>query len=684
MHLSELTKLIDSEVSADKLIANTEAIQNIDRHFTFPKFMDSARLVVGKLAGYGLESAVLEQPADGTTRMGGWTMPLAWDCRDAKLELTAPESLKGKVLCRRSEDPASLGMWSAPTPPEGVTAEIVGPLHFVRNPSSGKFDKFLGPKGQERPFNKSDLAGKIVFTTSNPQALKRLLVSARAAGVISSFSNAKGDLPHNRSWANGWADDPASWAFTSRDTPMWCFVLTPAQGEELEAALRDGPVTACATVDSRLYEGILPAATGLIPGQTNEEILTLGHQFEIGADDNASGCAVMLEAARILRKLIDEGKLPGPERSLRWLFMGECYGSMAYATMNPRIVRRTIAGLNLDSVGGHQRKTRMPLPVSLTPASNPTVADTLIRRLCGGYLWSRDPHFSWYTAPFVPCDSSLGDPMIDIPVVYMGGQDRFWHTTADTIDKIDPEAISRVATLAAVYAYYLASAGSPESEWLAEETASDGRRRLARIGAGFASKLRRAAPKNRGGVLGLAAEHLAYHRDVAAERVRSSQKFAARTERREFRQSLRPMISNIKKQAKMEEAYLLRLAERLAADAGEPTPTPESPARPDWWNEAREVVPVRKIPGAPALDSIPREARTKYGSLRWSARITNILFRCDGKRTLAEAWRLGMLDSGKETGGRTPVNFLELFKLLEEHGIVRLRPVHKHQPLENE
>jgi Peptidase family M28 len=684
LRLSELTKLIDSQVSGDNLIANTEAIQAIDRHFTFPKFMESARMVVGKLAGYGLESSVLEQPADGTSRMGDWIMPLAWDCREATLELTAPDSLKGKVLCRRSEDPNSVAMWSAPTPPGGVTAEIVGPLSFVRNPDSGKVDKLLGPEGQGRPFKKSELAGKIVFTADSPRSLKRFLVSAKVAGVISSFSPAKAYLPHNRFWINGWADDPNGWAFTSQDTPMWCFMLTPAQGEELGTALRDGPVTARAKVESRLYEGILPAATGLLPGRTNEEILTLGHQFEIGADDSASGCAVMLEAARILKKLIDDGKLPTPERSLRWLFMSECYGSQAYALMNPRLARRTIAGLNIDSVGGDQRKTRMPLPVSLTPAANPSVADTLMRRLCGGYLWSRDPYFSWFTAPFTPCDSSIGDPMIDIPVVYLGGKDRFWHTTADTIDKIDPEAISRVATLAAVYAYYLASAGSPESEWLAEETAADGRRRLARIGASFARKLRGAASIERGKVLGLATEHLAYHRDVAAERVRSSQKFAARTERREFRQALRPMIANLKKQAKLEDAYLLRLARRLAEEADEPAPRPEAPARPDWWSEAEQVIPVRKIPGTLTFETIPKEDRRKFSVSRWSEDVANILFRCDGKRSLAEAWRLGMLDSGNGEGGRSSMNFLELFRFLEEHGIVRLRPARKGQPLGNE
>jgi len=679
VHLGEITALIDNEVSTGELLANIEAIQNLDRHFTYPKFAKSARLVVKKLTDCGLESRLLEQPADGTSRMGDWTMPLAWDCREASLELVAPEAVKGKVLCRRSQDPNAVAMWSGPTGPEGVTAEVVGPLLAKPNRVSRKPDYKMGGPDGERPLREGELAGKIVYTSASPRSIKPFLIKAKVAGVITSFSPAREYLPHNRFWINGWADDPGGWVFTAKDTPMWCFVLTPAQGEEFEALLREGTVRARALVDSRLYEGILPAATGLLRGRGSEEILTLGHQFEIGADDSASGCAVMLEAARVLAKLISEGKLPEPQRSLRWLFMGECYGSMAYVSMNPRLVRRTLAGLNLDCVGGDQRKTEMPLPVSLTPGANPSVADTLIRRLCGNYLWKRDPYFSWFTTAFTPCDSAIGDPEIGVPTVYLGGKDRFWHTTADTVDKIDPEATARVTTLAASYAYYLASAGSPEAEWLAEEAASDGRRRLARIGSAFAAKLRRTEPARCGNILGLAAEHLRYHRDVAAERVRSAQKFAARTERREFRAAVRPMVAGLKKQAKLEAAYLLKLAARLADEAGEEAPQPAAPGRPDWWAEAEKLIPVRKVAGVITLDEVPPEAREGHSSPRWGTRLTNILFRCDGERTLAEAVRLGGLDTGESANNAE--NYLEYFSFLERHGLVELRSVRKRPAL---
>jgi hypothetical protein len=676
VHLDELTRLIDAEVSTGELLASIEAIQGFDRQFTFPKFMESARWVERKLADFGLESHVLEQPADGVTLMGDWTMPLAWDCREAFLELLEPAAVRGKVLCRRSQDFNSVVMWSGPTPPEGVTAEIVGPLMLELGRGQGEPEVryVLGGPSEPRPPREGELAGKIVFTTANPRSIKTYLLKTGAIGVVSSFMPRNQPLPENRFWVNGWADDVNGWAFTAKDTPMWGFMLTPRQGEELKALLASGPVKAKALVDSRTYEGVLPAATGLLRGQSHEEILVLGHQFEIGADDSASGCAVMVEAARMLAGLVSRGLLPEPRRSVRFLFMSECYGSMAYAMMNPQLVRRTLGGMNLDCVGGDQRKVDMEMPVSLTPPGNPTVADTLILRLCTDYLRWRDPFFAWTTAPFTPCDSTIGDPMIGVPVVYLGGKDRFWHSTADTIDKIDPQAAARVAVLTASFAYYLAAAGSEEAEWLAEETAANGRKELARKSAAAAAALRRAPGAERGRALGAAIEALAHCRDVIGERVRSAQKLAAHAERKEFRGALRPMISLVKKQARLEESYLQRLAARLAAESGEERPRPEPPVRPKWWAEASRLVPIRKVPGSITLDSIPYGKREGFTSPRWSGFLTSILFRCDGRRNLAEAYRLGLQDVGKPDMGND-FDALAYFRFLERHGLVELKAV---------
>src|SRR5437667_11014778 len=81
-----------------------------------------------------------------------------------------------------------------------------------------------------------------------------------------------------------------------------------------------------ATVDSRYYSGSYPYVTGLIRGSGPEEVLTLGHSFEQGAQDNATGVAAMLESLATTNRLILSGKLPRPKRSISLLTMGDLYG----------------------------------------------------------------------------------------------------------------------------------------------------------------------------------------------------------------------------------------------------------------------------------------------------------------------------------------------------------------------
>ena len=98
-----------------------------DRYFTFPRFHATAEYLKEQMQKTGLNRVELvEAPADGTTQVGYWTMPMAWDVKSARLEIldqTVPA--KSRVLADYEKIPSSLGMWSGPTPPEGITAEIV-------------------------------------------------------------------------------------------------------------------------------------------------------------------------------------------------------------------------------------------------------------------------------------------------------------------------------------------------------------------------------------------------------------------------------------------------------------------------------------------------------------------------------------------------------------------------------
>lgn len=71
-----------------------------------------------------------------------------------------------------------------------------------------------------------------------------------------------------------------------------------------------------------------------------------------GADDNASGDAVVVELARVLAGLVHAGKLPQPRVSLRFAVWGSEYASSgAYVTREGERLHDCLGVINLDEVG---------------------------------------------------------------------------------------------------------------------------------------------------------------------------------------------------------------------------------------------------------------------------------------------------------------------------------------------
>src|SRR5450432_1250837 len=304
-----------------------------DRYFTFPRFHATAEYLKNRMQQAGLSNVELvETPADGVSQIGYWTMPLAWDVKSARLEIlddSVPAA--ARVLADYQKVPSSLGMWSGPTAPEGITAEVVE----VKKSDVGN----LSPINLRAQIN---LRGKLALTEDNPANIKWLLVKAGALGAINTFTENPG-LADGRQWINAWGDD--GWAYTKQSTPLLSFSITPRQAALMRSLLARGPVHVKATVDSRHYPGSYPYVTGAISGTGPEEVLTLGHTSEQGAEDNATGVAATIEALATLQRLIAEGTLPKPKRSIRVLSMGEMYGSMHYVQHNPERIRRTVAAM---------------------------------------------------------------------------------------------------------------------------------------------------------------------------------------------------------------------------------------------------------------------------------------------------------------------------------------------------
>ena len=615
--------------SGDRARDRVADLWAIDRWFDFAHFKHSASYSAEKMAEAGLDQVqVISFAADGRTAYGDWVVPLAWDVAGAELEIRSPQTLP---LCSYQELPVSLAMWSAPTPPGGIEAEVV---------LLDDWDDVAGPIEAQAPDPR--LRGKILFGSRPGPELKRLAAQHGALGVISQHHAAYGagqpPRPDDKvSWINAWSDHPFGWPFTRADTPAFGFSLSARQGRELLSLLRSGqPVRAWARVDARHYDGSFDFVTGVIPGgRTDQEVLVFAHLYEQGAQDNAGGCAVVLEAARCLSSLIKQGRLPQPLRSIRFVLSWEIYGLLAYATTRPDAMRRCIAGLNLDSLGVTPSLSNALLEVHPNPHAQASYTDTLIERIARQHL----PRDTWRTAPFDTTDAVIADPTIGVPTPWLGEMvSSLWHSSLDTPEKIDPATLGREGSVAATYLYAVANAGAPDAGWLAGEVYCDWAATLGRVKDDDRSdepEDGRTAPGDK------KARRLSYLRDRGRHALASCAGLDPTPETAQI---------------------LTDLETRLTA---------ETPSIPPGPSVATDWTPFRTITGGLSFGGLPRalwpdaERATGGENPRWSAALCCALYWADGRRRLTEIQELTQHEFAMLN-----VDLAEYFTFLAQHGYV--------------
>ncbi len=634
---------IRSGVKPDEAMEYMRHVYSTDRWFTFPKFQQTAEYLKQAMTQAGLENVeVLGATADGVTQFGFWTEPLAWDVKQAKLELLGEDlPAEFRVLADYEKVPSSLGMWSGPTPPGGITAEIVE----------------WNPDG--------DMRGKLVLTKQNPANLKWNLVKKGALGAINTFTE-NPELKNGRQWINAWGDN--GWAFTKTSTPLICFSITPRQAEFVRRRLAAGrSMRAHALVDTRYYTGVYPYVTGVVPGaEPDEEVLTLGHSSEQGAQDNATGVAAQLESLATIHRLISAGKLARPKRTIRILLMGEMYGSMPYVATHAERMKRTVAAMTVDTPAAPYDLAGTEYTFYMNPHVAKSYVDAFVLHVAALYFPKVGRPWHWHEF-MVGTDTYLAEPTVGVPTVwpYSGTGIVTHHNSEDTPDKVDVRSLRDLAIVNATYLYTLAGAGEADILWLAELAANRGQEQILDVAAPF---INRALLATDGGeltrILAHGIEKIRYSVDRESQSVLS----AGRLGSQDSQGILRPLVEDLGHYGDAQVARLRVAVNHRASEIGMGQPVEPRVESDPQLEEAAHIVVKRKRFGTIPLDEIHPDEREGYPSGAWDERVIAAVYWCDGQRNLAEVIRLARLelDDGNQ------FDYVGYFKFLERRGYVEI------------
>ena len=206
-------------------------------------------------------------------------------------------------------------------------------------------------------------------------------------------------------------------------------------------------------------EGMLVNVLGMLPGTGTETVIIGAHRDHFGrpggilfpgADDNASGTAVILEVARALAKLEVR-----PSRTILFVsFSGEerdLLGSRLYTSRPIVPLNSTKAMINIDHAGvGNGRLT-----VGVTGLEK----DVL---LAAGKAAGLHDKLDLYG--FFPGGDHVPFKEADVPTVTVvsGGVHPHFHQPTDTADTINPDILKTVARYVLAIVWQLAS--TPEAE----------------------------------------------------------------------------------------------------------------------------------------------------------------------------------------------------------------------------
>jgi hypothetical protein len=607
---------------------------------------------------------------------------------------------------RQTWNPGNSDLWIVGAQPERIASAIQNRIHLAdrSRPADVTADLIDIGAGGDSAYRSKDVAGKIVLTTGDLNGVMADAVQRRGAlGVVwypDPYTPSRGflsfgvDQPDQVPWLT------LSTRQVNGKDPTFAFILSLREGVALRNRLASSlaPVRVHATVRSELgsrehAQPWMPLVEAFIPGTdptSGQDVVLSAHlqEEQHSANDDASGCASLLEIGRALAKLIADGTLPRPKRNIRFWWTTENDAERQYFAANPRVLDSIWVDINQDMVGADQAIgvmrtqdiTRLPsarfhfmndvmeAAVDYMVAAN----SSNITQYRNGYGLYPKPHVShngsrqrfnaqsvWY---FGDSDhQSFLDAGVPA-ITFTNNPDPYIHSNLDDLFQIDRTQLGRNALTAALIGYTMAASDARAFGKLAAEVIGRGQQRLG-SSVRVALELLDGAT-DRPGAYAMALDQIHYGADRERRALRSLGQIAP---------AVQPNVAPLVAELDRREAQAIRDVNAAWTRSGGGA----LPARPPLSAAETELAALR-----PTRTATPREWLAQYDRIDWGNSLNGYIARevlqaIDGTRAGLDIYRLVAAEA-REGGEHyygvvRPDAVLALLKNVETLGLVKAK-----------
>ncbi|MFX1285927.1 MAG: DUF4910 domain-containing protein [Promethearchaeota archaeon] len=446
MKINQLVEILTNDISSQSVMNMVSRISQYHRIQGSSGYFEAAKYIQSVLNKNGLETRLYEFPANGSWEHWGWIAPISWNITSGECWITKPVK---KRLCNYQNVPMSVITHSNPCDFEASLVD------------AGKGD-------QVGDYEKAK--DKIALITGSPRKIFHLAAEHGVKGLILHPNEERAaNLMLNTVQYDGF------WPIAENLSKVTSgFSISNKQALELKKYLEVNEevlVRFKINAGFSINNGKLHVLEAIIKGSKKplEEIILISHLCHpsAGANDNASGSASLAELILSLNRMIIKGELPQPEKTLKFLWVPEFSGTIPWLKLydDQRNQRKIISVFNLDMVGESPRKIGTPLTINCPSCATPSYLKALLNnaakctseKMTVSYEDGRIFRLNYRLNPFAGGSDHLifNDRHFSIPSVMLGHEDPFHHSSADSIDKVDPYECKSAAIIAGSAAFSL-------------------------------------------------------------------------------------------------------------------------------------------------------------------------------------------------------------------------------------